>query len=117
MACGTPVVAWRRGSVPEVIDEGVSGFMVEDIDEAVDAVHKARSLSRQAVRDRFDQRFTIERVAHDYVRVYHSLAAEPILRATGAERGAALSPAASGASRTRDGCTAAFARGDKRNRG
>ena len=70
MACGTPVVAWRRGSVPEVIDEGVSGFMVEDIDQAVDAVHKARSLSRQAVRDRFEKRFTIERVAHDYVRVY-----------------------------------------------
>jgi Glycosyl transferases group 1 len=83
MACGIPVVAWRRGSVPEVIDEGVSGFMVEDIDEAVDAVHKARSISRQAVRDRFDQRFTIERVAHDYVRVYNSLAAEPILLATG----------------------------------
>ena len=80
MACGTPVVAWRRGSVPEVIDEGVSGFMVEDIDEAVDAVYKARSLSRQAVRERFEQRFTIERVAHDYVRVYSSLAAEPTLR-------------------------------------
>jgi hypothetical protein len=46
-------------------------------------LHKARSLSRQAVRDRFDQRFTIERVAHDYVRVYNSLAAEPILRVTG----------------------------------
>jgi glycosyltransferase involved in cell wall biosynthesis len=83
MACGTPVVAWRRGSVPEVIDEGVSGFMVEDIDEAVAAVHKARSLSRQAVRDRFDQRFTIERVARDYVRVYNSLAAEPVLRPIG----------------------------------
>ena len=46
-------------------------------------LHKARSLSRQAVRDRFDQRFTIERVAHDYVRVYNSLAAGPFLRATG----------------------------------
>jgi hypothetical protein len=68
--------------------------MVEDIDEAVAAVHKARSLSRQAVRDRFDQRFTIERVAHDYVRVYNSLAAEPILRATGGTppRGAEVRP-------------------------
>jgi glycosyltransferase involved in cell wall biosynthesis len=94
MACGTPVVAWRRGSVPEVIDEGVSGFMVEDIDQAVEAVHKARSLSRQAVRDRFEKRFTIERVAHDYVRVYNSLAAEPILRATGGApwRGAEARP-------------------------
>lgn len=78
MACGTPVVAWRRGSVPEVIDEGVTGFMVEDMDEAVAAVHKARSLSREAVRERFEQRFTSERMARDYVRVYHSLAAEPI---------------------------------------
>lgn len=83
MACGTPVVAFRRGSVPEVIDEGVSGFMVDDIDEAVDAVHKARSLSRQAVRDRFEQRFTIERVARDYLRVYELLAAEPIQRSAG----------------------------------
>jgi glycosyltransferase involved in cell wall biosynthesis len=83
MACGTPVVAFRRGSVPEVIDEGVTGCMVEDVDEAVGAVHKARALSRQAVRDRFEQRFTIERVAHDYVRVYNSLAAEPTLRPAG----------------------------------
>ncbi len=86
MACGTPVVAWRRGSVPEVLDEGVSGFMVEDIDEAVEAVHKARSLNRQSVRERFEQRFTIERVAHDYVRVYHSLAAEPIMVASSGTR-------------------------------
>jgi hypothetical protein len=59
--------------------------MVEDIDAAVDAVHKARSLIRQAVRERFEQRFTIERVARDYLRVYHSLAAEPILIACGGE--------------------------------
>ena len=72
-----------------MIDEGVTGFMVEDIDEAVAAVHKARSLSREAVRERFEQRFTIERVAHDYVRVYQSLAAEPIQLASGGRRGAA----------------------------
>ncbi len=94
MACGTPIVAWRRGSVPEVIDEGVTGFMVEDIEEAVAAVHKARSLSREAVRERFEQRFTIERVAHDYVRVYQSLAAEPIALAVGGKawRGAEPPP-------------------------
>ncbi len=84
MACGTPVVAWRRGSVPEVIDEGITGVMVEDIDGAVAAVHKARALSRRGVRERFEQRFTIERVAHDYLRVYNSLAAEPVLRVAGA---------------------------------
>jgi len=86
MACGTPVVAWRRGSVPEVIDEGVTGSMVEDIDEAVQAVHKVRYLDRKAVRQRFDQRFTIERVANDYLRVYQSLAAEPIQLPTGGAR-------------------------------
>ena len=79
MACGTPVIAWRRGSVPEIIDHGVSGFMVEGIDEAVDAVHNIGSLSRESVRKRFEQRFTVERVAHDYMRVYESLGAEPTL--------------------------------------
>ena len=79
MACGTPVIAWRRGSVPEVIEQGVSGFMVEGIDEAVDAVHNIGSLSRESVRERFEERFTIERVAHDYLRVYDSLKAEPNL--------------------------------------
>ena len=79
MACGTPVIAWRRGSVPEVIEQGVSGFMVEGIDEAVDAAHNIGSLSRELVRERFDERFTIERVARDYVRVYESLRAEPNL--------------------------------------
>jgi len=77
MACGTPVIAWRCGSVPEVIEQGVTGFIVEDIDAAVDAVHKIRSLGRKSVRKRFEQRFAVERVAHDYVRVYESLGAEP----------------------------------------
>jgi len=79
MACGTPVIAWRSGSVPEVVRHGVTGFIVEGIDEAVAAVDKVRSLSRKAVRSGFDERFSIERTARDYVRVYESLAAEPIL--------------------------------------
>jgi glycosyltransferase involved in cell wall biosynthesis len=79
IACGTPVIGWRRGSVPEIIEHGVTGFIVEGIDEAVDAVHNIGSLSREAVRKRFDERFTIERVAQDYVRVYESLGAEPVL--------------------------------------
>jgi glycosyltransferase involved in cell wall biosynthesis len=65
--------------VPEVIEQGVSGFIVEGIEEAVDAVHNIGSLSREFVRKRFEQRFTIERVARDYVRVYESLGAEPTL--------------------------------------
>ena len=79
MACGTPVIAWRRGSVPEVVEHGVTGFIVEGIDDAVAAVDKVRSLSRGAVRRRFEARFSIERAARDYVRVYQSLCAEPIV--------------------------------------
>ena len=86
MACGTPVIAWRRGSVPEIIEDGVTGYIVEGIEQAVDAVHNMHSLSRESVRNRFEQQFTIERVARDYVRVYHSLAAEPILLASGGAR-------------------------------
>jgi glycosyltransferase involved in cell wall biosynthesis len=73
MACGTPVVAFRHGSVPEVIQPGVSGFIVDDIDAAVTATEKALSLSRRACRDDFEARFTAERMAHDYVAAYEAL--------------------------------------------
>jgi glycosyltransferase involved in cell wall biosynthesis len=74
MACGTPVVAFRRGSVPEVIDEGVSGFIVRDIDDAVAAVKKVDGLDRAAVRRTFEARFTADRMARDYVQIYRRLA-------------------------------------------
>jgi glycosyltransferase involved in cell wall biosynthesis len=73
MACGTPVVAFRRGSSPEVIDDGASGFLVGDVDEAVAAVRQAGELDRLQVRRRFEQRFSIERVALEYLRTYRSL--------------------------------------------
>jgi glycosyltransferase involved in cell wall biosynthesis len=73
MACGTPVIAFRRGSIPEVIDEGVSGFIVEDLDEAVQAVEKIQTLSRGRCRDLFERRFSVSRMAHDYVKVYRKL--------------------------------------------
>jgi glycosyltransferase involved in cell wall biosynthesis len=75
MACGTPVVAIRNGSVPEVIDEGVTGFIVDNEDEAVAAVRKLHMLDRVRVRRTFEQRFTARRMAEDYVRVYRRLAA------------------------------------------
>lgn len=74
MACGTPVIAWRHGSVPEVIEEGRTGFIVETIGEAVAAIERIDSLDRWGVRHRFEQRFTAERMARDYVRIYESLA-------------------------------------------
>ena len=70
MASGTPVVAWRAGSVPEVMTENVTGFIVESVDEAVEAVRKAAGLDRRRVRAAFDERFTADRMAREYVRLY-----------------------------------------------
>jgi glycosyltransferase involved in cell wall biosynthesis len=79
MACGTPVIAFNCGSVPEVIDPGVSGFIVNDIDEAVAAVGKIHTLDRAQVRATFDRRFTARRMAEDYVDLYETLA-RPVRR-------------------------------------
>jgi glycosyltransferase involved in cell wall biosynthesis len=76
MAAGTPVIAWRAGATPEVIDHGTSGFLVESLDQAVAAVEAAGQLSRTAVRSAFDARFTVERMARDYVALYESLIAK-----------------------------------------
>ena len=82
MACGTPVIAFNRGSVPEVIDDGVTGFVVEDVNGAVGAVDRLGHLSREKIRRRFEERFTARRMAQDYLAVYRSLsdAASPHLR-------------------------------------
>ncbi|MBA2632000.1 MAG: glycosyltransferase family 4 protein [Chloroflexi bacterium] len=76
MACGTPVIAYRSGSVPEVIADGVSGYIVETIDESVDAVMRLHEISREGCRASFEERFTVERMARDYVAVYERLAGE-----------------------------------------
>jgi glycosyltransferase involved in cell wall biosynthesis len=73
MACGTPVIAFRSGSVPEVVDDGVTGFVVETEEEAVRAVRRLGDLDRRQVRARFEQRFTAERMAQEYVGHYHAL--------------------------------------------
>jgi glycosyltransferase involved in cell wall biosynthesis len=70
MACGTPVIAFRRGAVPEVVDHGRTGFIVETTEEAVHAVRAVCNLNRRAVRDTFAARFSTRRMAEDYVRVY-----------------------------------------------
>lgn len=75
MACGTPVIAYRRGSVPEIVKENVSGFVVDTIEEAVTAVRRIKDLDRVEVRAEFERRFTAERMAHDYVGVYRQLLA------------------------------------------
>jgi len=73
MACGTPVIAFNRGSVPEVVEDGVTGFIVEDETSAVGAVRRLGQLSRPAIRRRFEQRFTARRMAQDYLEVYRRL--------------------------------------------
>jgi glycosyltransferase involved in cell wall biosynthesis len=70
MACGTPVIAYGRGSVPEVIDHGVSGFIVGNVAEAVAAVAAIDTLDRDLVRETFERRFTVERMTRDYVELY-----------------------------------------------
>jgi hypothetical protein len=73
MACGTPVIAFRRGSVPEVIDDGVTGFVVDDVDAAVKAVERIPTLSRRRCREVFEERFSARRMAEDYVTIYERL--------------------------------------------
>jgi glycosyltransferase involved in cell wall biosynthesis len=82
MACGTPVIAYNRGSVAEIIDDGLTGFVVEDEISAVAAVDRLSGLSRNAIRQQFEARFTARRMALDYLASYRGLmeAAEPRIK-------------------------------------
>ena len=73
MACGAPVIAFNRGSVAEIVEDGVTGFVVEDETSAAAAVREVGSLSRSAIRGRFEERFTARRMAEDYIRLYRRL--------------------------------------------
>src|SRR6266850_3094865 len=73
MACGTPVIAFRRGSVPEVIEHGASGFVVDNEPEAIAALKRIGDISRASCRRAFEERFTSRRMAEDYVEAYRSL--------------------------------------------
>ena len=70
MACGTPVIAWRCGAVPEVVDDAVTGWVVDDLDQAVAAVDTVRRLPRDAVRAVFEKRFTAQAMAARYAQLY-----------------------------------------------
>jgi glycosyltransferase involved in cell wall biosynthesis len=94
MACGTPVIAFNRGSVPEIIDDGLTGFIVEDEAGAIGAVDRLSELSREKIRAQFEQRFTARRMALDYLAVYRGLMdATPKLRLVSDERAPASVPA------------------------
>jgi glycosyltransferase involved in cell wall biosynthesis len=78
MACGTPVLAFRRGSVPEIVDNGVTGLTVDTEEEAVRALPQVLALDRRAVRRRFEERFSAARMAADYIQLYRSLMRRPV---------------------------------------
>jgi len=80
MACGTPVLAFRCGSVPEVVEDGITGTIVETMEEAIAALPRVIALDRIKVRQRFEQRFSATRMANDYVGIYRSLLAKSAQR-------------------------------------
>jgi glycosyltransferase involved in cell wall biosynthesis len=96
MACGTPVLAFRCGSVPEVIDGGVTGSIVESREEGIKRLPAVLSLDRRAVRRRFEERFSAERMAKDYLNAYRSLLAS----IPGAAKDNRIAPRRSGAAKT-----------------
>jgi glycosyltransferase involved in cell wall biosynthesis len=73
MACGTPVIAYRRGSVPEILEEGVTGFMVHDLEEGVRAAERIPTLNRSRCRQRFEERFSAARMVREYLARYQRL--------------------------------------------
>jgi glycosyltransferase involved in cell wall biosynthesis len=73
MACGTPIIAWRNGSVPELIANGVNGFIVESIEEAAEAVERIPEIDRATCRQVFEERFDVSRMARDYLEVYNRI--------------------------------------------
>ncbi|MEA1647407.1 glycosyltransferase family 4 protein [Nitrospirillum sp. BR 11164] len=72
-ACGTPVIAWNNGAMPEIVDQGVTGFVVDTIADAVDAVEKVRALDRARIREVFERRFSVAAMARNYVAAYEAL--------------------------------------------
>ncbi len=86
MACGTPIIAYSQGSVPEVVDNGVTGYVVSDLEAAVKAVQEVDSFDRAACRRRFEERFTASRMSSQYLRLYETLVrsqGEPIPTSSG----------------------------------
>ena len=76
LACGTPIVAYHRGSVPEIVEEGVNGFVCRDLDEMVTAIGRVGRLDRRQCRSTFERRFTRQRMVQEYLKIYESVVQE-----------------------------------------
>jgi Glycosyl transferases group 1 len=74
MACGTPILAFRHGSVAEVVEDGITGQIVDSVDEAICKIGRVLALDRARVRRRFEERFTARRMVRDYINLYEKLA-------------------------------------------
>ncbi|OAI45508.1 glycosyl transferase [Rhizomicrobium sp. SCGC AG-212-E05] len=85
MACGTPVIAFNCGSVPEIMEDGLTGFVVDDVAQAVAAVGKLDRLFRPSIRSRFEERFSVSAMAREYVKIYRRLATSGDVSAVAAE--------------------------------
>jgi glycosyltransferase involved in cell wall biosynthesis len=88
MACGTPVVAFPGGSVAEIVESGTNGFIVEEVEAAVDAIRHVARLDRARCRESFETRFSVERMARDYVSLYERAIGSGALRRPWKARGA-----------------------------
>ena len=77
-ACGVPVIGFRRGSVPEIVEHGVTGFVVDDVAGGTAALERVGRLDRRLVQARFRERFTVRRMMRDYGEIYRQLAAAPV---------------------------------------
>jgi glycosyltransferase involved in cell wall biosynthesis len=85
MACGTPVIAFRCGAVPEIMEDGLTGFVVDGVEDAVAAVGKLGQLFRPTIRSRFEERFSARAMAREYVKIYQELATSDEAVAVAAE--------------------------------
>ncbi|HEY7220411.1 MAG TPA: glycosyltransferase family 4 protein [Candidatus Binatia bacterium] len=93
MACGTPTVAFRRGSVPEVLDNGISGYIVDDVEQAIEALRALRHFDRERCRRVFEERFSAPRMAQDYVKIYQRVVeSSGHVRLTPARQDGAITP-------------------------
>jgi len=98
MACGLPVIAYPLGSVPEIIEDGISGFLVQNVDQAIDAIKHLSAIDRQKCRKAFDRRFSVRRMARDYLTIYERIVKrepQPIALTDGDLRWMKLAPPSS----------------------